>query len=131
MIRLAVICAMVLTLTACRADESIAAYGASGKVWTLVELDSDPFTATATLTFPAPGQIAGRAHCNRFFGSQTAPYPWFETGPLGSTKMACPDLAAESQYLTALGEMTLSKVSGPTLILSNDAGRSMVFTAQE
>jgi heat shock protein HslJ len=45
--------------------------------------------------------------------------------------MACPDLAAESQYLTALGEMTLAEVSGPTLILSNDAGRSMVFTAQE
>lgn len=131
MIRLALICAAALTLTACSADESIAAYGASGKVWTLVELDGAPFAATATLTFPEPGQIAGRAPCNQFFGSQTAPYPWFETGPLGSTMMACPDLAAESQYLTALSEMTLSEVSGPTLILSNDAGRSMVFTAQE
>lgn len=44
--------------------------------------------------------------------------------------MACPDLPLETAFLSALGEMTLAEAVGTTLILSNDAGRKMVFEAR-
>ncbi|MBC7178797.1 MAG: META domain-containing protein, partial [Roseovarius sp.] len=40
-------------------------------------------------------------------------------------------LAEEALYLTALAEMTLVEVLGDVMILSNDAGREMVFRAGE
>ena len=46
---------------------------------------------------------------------------------VAATKRACPDLAAENAYFTALQSMTLSEVLGNVLILSNDAGDEMVF----
>lgn len=123
------ILSMVL-LMACQSDESLAAYGAADKTWVLIELDGTPFTARATLTFPEAGKLAGQAPCNRYFGAQTVPYPWFKAEGVGSTKMACPDLDAESTYFKALSEMTLSEVLGDTMILSNDDGREMVFKAR-
>ncbi len=119
----------VLGLGACDRNETIANYGAADIVWRLVELDGIRFPQRATLSFPEPGQIAGQAPCNRYFGPMTAPYPWFEANRIGSTRMACPDLAAETAFLAALGEMTQSEVSGKTLILRNEKGREMVFEA--
>lgn len=116
-----------LALTGCFQDETVSAYGAAGMTWTLKELDGVAFVQTATLTFPEPGKITGTAPCNSFSGRMTAPYPWFETGPLATTRMACPEMSAETQFFAALSDMTLSEVSGDTMILSNDAGREMVF----
>ena len=116
-----------LLLSACYGDETVRAYGAADKVWILTELRKTPFTATATLTFPEAGRIAGKAPCNSFNASQDAPYPWFNAGPIVATRMACPELAAESAYLTALSEATLSEVLGDTLILSNDDAVLLTF----
>jgi heat shock protein HslJ len=121
----------LLGLSQCGTDETIAGYGAADQVWALTEIDSASYAATATMTFPEPGKIAGKAPCNTFTGKMDAPYPWFETGPLAATRMACADLDAEADFLAALGEMSLSEVSGDTMILSNDAGREMVFKASE
>ena len=59
----------------------------------------------------------------------TTPYPWFGATQVASTKMACPDLAAETKFFEALAAMTLSEVLGGVMILSNDKGREMVFKA--
>ena len=118
------------TLPACRADETVGGYGGAEKVWQLQSIDGAAFTAHASLTFPEPGKIAGRAPCNRFFGPMTAPYPWFDAGQIASTRMACPELENEAEFLKALSSMTLSEVSGDVLLLSNDAGRTMLFKAQ-
>ncbi|MBY6140630.1 META domain-containing protein [Leisingera daeponensis] len=126
MLRAALITSLLLP-TACTGDESLSAYGAAGKEWKLQSIDGAAFAAAATLTFPEPGKIAGRGPCNNFLGRQTAPYPWFETGPLAVTRMACPELEAEDAFLKALQEMTLAEVSGDVLILSNEAGREMLF----
>jgi len=122
---------VVLSLAACRDDETVAAYGGAGQNWHLLEIDGKPFTSRATVTFPEAGKIAGQAPCNSYSGAMTAPYPWFETGPLAATRAACPDLAAERQFFAALGEMTLSEVSGKTMILNNQTGGEMVFEARE
>lgn len=130
MIRLAALF-LVGFIPACQADETVAGYGGAEKTWTLTELDGAPFTATATMSFPETGRIAGRAPCNNYNGEMSVPYPWFEVGPLMSTRMACPELEQEGLFFAALGEMTLSEVLGDTLILRNDAGREMVFKAAE
>jgi len=121
----------VIGLGQCSADETVAGYGGAEQVWTLTELDGTQFSKTATLSFPERGKIAGQAPCNRYFATMDAPYPWFEAGPIGATRMACPDLDAETLFLSALSEMTQSEVSGDTLVLRNDAGREMVFKATE
>ena len=118
-------------LSNCRDDETVAAYGGADAVWELQELDGKSFPPGSTLTFPEPGRIAGTGPCNTFFGEQTAPYPWFKVEKLASTKRACPELDQEQEFFDALSGMTLSEVAGDTLILSNDAGRELLFRAKE
>ena len=122
---------ILLALGACRADESVRAYGADDKEWRLIELNEHPFTARATLTFPETGRIAGNAPCNSYSGTMTVPYPRFEAGPIAATKMACPDLAAETAFFAALDAVTFSEVLADTMILSNTDGLRMVFTAAD
>ncbi|WP_095587368.1 META domain-containing protein [Actibacterium ureilyticum] len=118
----------LLALPACR-DESLSGFVAPDQAFALREIDGTRFTARATLTFPEPGRIAGTAPCNSYSGTLTAPYPWFETGAIMATERACPDLAQETAFFAALSQMTLAEVSGKLLILSNDAGRQMLFQA--
>lgn len=119
---------LTLLLCACRGDETVAAYGAAGDVWQLTEVDGAPVAYTAVIRFGADGTVTGRAPCNSYSARQTAPYPWFELGPIRVTRRACPALRSEAAYLSALRAMTLAETSSDVLILSNDAGRSMVFT---
>lgn len=118
-----------MILANCAGDETVVAYGAADKVWRLVEIDDNAIDYTATLTFPEPGRLTGRAACNSFSTSMTTPYPWFETGPIATTRAICPEIKQEQTFLEALSEMTLSEVLGDTLILSTPEGRSMVFKA--
>ncbi|MEP1767892.1 MAG: META domain-containing protein [Sulfitobacter sp.] len=121
----------LVTLSACNKDETVRAYGGGDHIWILSELNHAPFPAHATLTFPKTGEIAGDGPCNSYFGTMEAPYPWFAVGPIGSTRMACPTLAAETMFLNALEAATLSEIAGKTLILSNTDGLHMVFKASE
>ncbi|UWR22909.1 META domain-containing protein [Sulfitobacter sp. S190] len=118
-------------LGACQGDETVRAYGGADRVWLLETLDGAPFADRATLTFPETGRIAGDAPCNSYTAAMTAPYPWFDTGPIAATRRSCPALAAETAYLAALDAAALSEVAGDTLILSNTDGLSMVFKAAE
>lgn len=118
-----------LALAACKADETISGYTDSDAIWTLVELDGEPFTAIAAISFPSEGKVFGQAPCNTFGSTQTVPLPWFKLGPIVSTKMACPSLAAEQVFFEALSTMTLAEVLTNTLILSTENGREMVFTS--
>ena len=122
---------IALTLLAACKDETISGYVAEDAVWRLETINGTSFNARATLTFPDPGKIAGQAPCNRYFGAQTAPYPWFTVQRIISTKRACPDLKAETVFFKALKKMALSEVAGSTLILSNDSGDEMLFRAAE
>lgn len=122
--------AAALLPAACDRDETLTGYGAADRLWTLQSLDGAPFPARATLTFPEPGRLAGQAPCNSFSGPQAAPYPWFDTGPLVTTRRACPDLAQETAFLSALEAMTLAEVQGDVLILSTEEGRELVFAAE-
>lgn len=121
---------LALSMTACQADETISGYSDTDAVWVLTEMNGKAPNSTVTLAFPDQGKIAGRAPCNRYFGAQTKPLPWFETGPIASTKMACPNLDEEQQYFQALGKAALAEVSKTTLILSDDTGPILTFKRQ-
>ncbi|SLN22080.1 META domain protein [Falsiruegeria litorea R37] len=120
-----------LALLQCSSDETIAAYGAAGLSWELQSIDADRFSVPVTLTFPETGRIAGQAPCNAYRAALDAPYPWFELKAFGADTAECPHLVEEGTYFAALLSMTQSEVSGNTLILRNDAGNEMVFTAAE
>ena len=112
-------------------DETISGYADRAAVYSLIELDGVPFTSTATISFPEPGRAAGEAPCNTWFASQSAPYPWIELGPIGATRRACPELAAEARYFEALSNVSQAEVLGPILILTTEDGAELVFEVVE
>ncbi len=114
-----------------RGDETVAHYGGAGQNWTLTEIDGAPFQATATLSFPEPGRIAGTGPCNGYSAEMTVPYPWFEATGIIATRAACPDMAAETVFMSALAAARFSEILNDTLILSNDSGAEMVFSAAD
>lgn len=120
----------LLALGACTLDETVAAYGGADRVWVLESLNGAPFADRATLRFGEDGQVFGQAPCNRYFGRQTAPYPWFVLEGVGATRMACPDMLTEDVFFAALGAMSQSEVSGDVLRLANDDGEEMIFRAE-
>ena len=122
---------LLASLLHCGADETLSGYGAAETTWILTEIDRQPFEASATITFPEEGKIAGQAPCNSYFAAQLEPYPWFNATEIGATRRACPELEQETAFLSALAEMTLAEVTETTLILSTPEGREMVFRAAE
>ena len=51
----------------------------------------------------------------------------FEIGPIGATRMACPELDAEAAFFAALRRVARAEVAGDVLILSDPGGFRMVF----
>ncbi|MCO4843129.1 MAG: META domain-containing protein [Yoonia sp.] len=117
-------------VTACQADETLSAYSTVEGAYVLMSLDAEPLgSGTATLDVSQAGRVTGKGPCNSYSADQKAVYPWFELGPIISTRMACPDLPSEAFYFEALSEMTLAETQGNILILYNTDGREMVFHA--
>jgi heat shock protein HslJ len=114
-------------LTACFKDETVSGQTGDASIWVLETMNGIKVSSNITITFPEEGQIAGQATCNRYFGKQTVPMPWFEIKELGSTKMVCPELNLEAQYFRLLQEMTTAEIAQNMLILRADAGNSMIF----
>jgi len=127
--KLSLTLALLAGLAACESDETISGYADPAITWGLQQIDGVAFDASATIRFPEKGRVEGRAPCNSYFANQTVPYPWIAIEAIGSTKMACPDLAAESAFFEALGRVTLAEILSDTLILSDESGFQMLFRA--
>ena len=115
--------------------------------WQLLKLDGAPFVATpvlqrkqpnnpaamspvaasASIQFSPDGHFRATAGCNRLFGRQERVYPDFKLGPIGSTRMGC-TTSAEQVFTSALATMTKARREDKQLILSNNAGREMLFS---
>jgi heat shock protein HslJ len=102
----------------------------TGIDWRLVALNGVVVEAEATLHIEAGGAIHGRAPCNRWSAANRAILPKLDLGAIRSTRMACPRLAEEQAFFTALAGMTGARLDGAGgLILSNPDGRTMEFVA--
>jgi heat shock protein HslJ len=73
----------------------------------------------ATLSFPEAGKVAGNGSCNRFFGQSQIAGTEIKLGPLGSTRMACPEplMSQETKYLNALQAAERYKWEDPYLLI--------------
>lgn len=95
-----------------------------GTTWKLARMESIPSTAVAaeedafTLEFNAADTlVAGRTNCNRFFGKYTLSGKNLKMGPLGMTRMACPDMQYEDSFVQMLDEVDGYEIKGSELKL--------------
>lgn len=117
MTRLALSFAFLIPTAATAADTS----------WPLALVDGVPPGYVATLSMDQPGQVHGRAPCNRYSGSMTEGLPAFKVEAVMSTKMACADMEAEQQFFDLLVQMDRAEQSEDALTLTG-AGHQMVFS---
>jgi len=81
-------------------------FNLTGTEWLLEDLGGAGVidNVQATLAFPETGKTAGKGSCNRFFGPAEISGSAIKLGPLGSTRMSCPEavMSQETKYLDAL-----------------------------
>lgn len=98
-----------------------AAFNLTGTEWLLEDLSGAGVmdNAQATLSFPEAGKIAGNGSCNRFFGTAEINGSAIKLGPLGSTRMACPEavMNQETKYMDALQASEHFEWKGPYLLI--------------
>lgn len=104
-----------------------------GTSWLLEDIGGSGVidNAQATLEFPQPGKVAGRGSCNRFFGTVDVTRESIAFGPLGSTRMACPEavMNQEAKYLKALQDAERYALDGPFLLIhARGMDRPLRFT---
>ena len=118
-----------LSLTAC-VSPALSGDEIAGVDWHLVGLEGQEIGWTASLRFEGD-KVAGKAPCNRWFGTNAAALPTVAIVGIGATKMACPDLAAESAYFEALQAMQRAELDQDHLFLIGPEGRIMEFAKGE
>jgi len=74
------------------------------------------------VAFKMGGEVIGHGGCNRFFGSYTQDGNTLTFGPLASTKMACPNLKQEQDFMSALQSARSVEATHMHLILKGEDG---------
>lgn len=112
--------------------QGMSAGGASltGKQWRPVYLGATPVPEDAGLfvKFEVDGSIKGHGGCNSFFGSLEKSESGLAVGPLGSTRMACPEpvMNREAMFLEALQQATVFDVNGDKLTCLDDDRKLLI-----
>lgn len=96
--------------------------------WALQRIDDAPFTTHAELDLSQAGRVSGSGPCNGFSGRMEGDWLAMSIGPLRSTRRACPELDQEHLYFTALQAVQHGAMRDGDLVLTDTAGREMVFT---
>ncbi len=93
--------------------------------WKLIAIDGRPVSLPASM-FREPHiiikafdhRVSGNASCNSFFGSyKLSGSQGISFSGMGTTKMACPDMALEDQFLQVLNTVSHFRLQGDTLML--------------
>jgi heat shock protein HslJ len=106
----------------------------TGVIWRPVTVDEQAIPADAGMyiQFEVDGGIKGHGGCNGFFGSLEQRESGVGVGPLGSTRMACPEeiMSREMAFLNAVQQTTNFETSDDNLILLDEENRVLAeFTA--
>ncbi len=117
----------LMTLAACQPADRPGA----GSVWSVDTIAGVPFTADATLTFGENGALNGKAPCNSFAGRIDGAWPDIRLGGFRATLMACPQLAAEAVFFTALATVRHGEMIDGRLVLSSGSAIVMELSAQD
>lgn len=104
-----------------------------GTEWQLVQLGGrtqTPESDRFVLVFGADNRLSGVGACNRIMGSYTAGEKnALHIGPLASTRMACPDMDKEAEFLQAVESATRYDMDGSMLLLLEGDTLKAVFQA--
>jgi heat shock protein HslJ len=114
-----------LSLAAC-VTPALSNDDVAGVDWHLIGLEGQPVTWSAVLKFDGD-QVGGKAPCNSWGGKNMATLPEFSLGPVRATRMACPDLPAETAFFEALRAMQRAELDQGHLYLTGPEGRVMEF----
>ena len=98
----------------------------TGKSWQPVALDGESISDETPLfvQFTADGKMTGHGGCNGFFGNYEVAGETFDIGPIGATRMSCPEpvMDLETRFLDALDRTEGAKVLGNRLNLVDSGG---------
>jgi putative lipoprotein len=98
-----------------------------GTAWLAEDIDGGGVVdrVQSTLMFDAGQKVAGRAACNRYFGSFQQSGDAVEIKPGGATRMACPPavMEQEDRFLAALSAVRRARREGDNLLLLDENGR--------
>lgn len=112
---------MILDISSIREMKAAAAFTLTGSEWLLEDLSGAGVidNVRATLVFPEEGKVSGNGSCNRFFGPAKITGTAIQLGPLGATRMACPEavMNQETKYLDALQKAGRYEWQDPYLLL--------------
>ena len=116
----------------CRSYQKKTRRPLEGTEWQLIQLDGRSVKA-APETFVLKlenGSVSGAGACNRLMGSyKTGERRALKIGPLATTKMACPNLDQEQQFLRAIEATTHYDMDGPMLLLLSNGELHAVLQA--
>lgn len=100
--------------------------GLVGTSWLAEDIDGRGVLdrVQSTLTFESAQRVAGRAACNRYFGSLELLNEGLRIRVGGTTRMACAPAVLDQEYrfLAALAAVTTYRRDGDRLFLLDDAG---------
>jgi heat shock protein HslJ len=114
-----------LSLAAC-VTPALSQAEIEGVDWHLVGLEGQTVGWTASLRFDGDG-VSGNAPCNSWGAQNGARLPEVSIAALRATRMACPDLKAESAFFEALQAMQRAELDQGHLYLIGPEGRIMEF----
>lgn len=103
-----------------------------GIEWLALDIDGTPVKnkTESTISFEDATRVIGNGGCNRFFGTAKLSGETLEVGPLGTTRMACPEtiMNQEHRFLKALESVRRYRVDDATdlLYLSNEQGKPIL-----
>jgi heat shock protein HslJ len=97
-----------------------------GVDWHLVGIEGQAVNWKTTLKVEGD-RFGGKAPCNSWFAKNTSTLPTIGLGPIGATRMACPELKAESAFFDALQAMQRAELDQGHLYLIGAEGRILEF----
>ena len=128
--------AWTLTVAAALLPSAVAAedVGLAGSEWRPLQVGDlmAPDETDAFVQFKGEGDLSGFSGCNRFFGSWQIDGDTIVMGPIGSTRMACPEplMGFESALFEALDASRTFHRDGTDLTLLDDEGTELARFAQ-
>lgn len=135
---------LLFILLACfnesRADQTVPVIdGIEDTKWQLVELNNEPVSPLAGEKRPhllldsTQKKVTGFAGCNNFFGGYEFDEDALTFGPVGSTRMACPDLqlSLETEFLNALAQTNKWEIKNEALFLLDEEYVLAQFTKED
>jgi len=100
-----------------------------GSEWRPIQVGSSrvPSDTNIFVQFTGDGQLAGHGGCNRFFGSYKINGNAIEIGPVGATRMACPEsiMNLEMALFIALEAVKTFERNGAQLVLRDGGGADL------